>query len=259
MIFNWKGKEEEYPESIISINNVVIENVANFVYLGSVISHSDPGTSVKELDRRIGMAHGKFAEMKKVLCNYHLKLSIRMKFFNTYIRSRLCYCCETWTLTKNQYERMERVHMQFLRRMVRGGMSRKSSRDQIKKAKEAKKDGVEDEELIYINWAWKHTNEDILNICHAETLQEFIMKQNLRWVAHVVRASNECLTKRLMFVDEKFTKVGYHHKTVYENVVKSQNDRGLSVETFLKNCMKRKLNVGQPVGQAGALGAEVAQ
>ena len=62
-----------------------------------------------------------------------------------------------------------------------------------------------------------------------------------------------------MFVDEKFTKVGYHHKTVYENVVKSQNDRGLSVETFLKNCMKRKLNVGQPAGQAGALGAEVAQ
>ena len=43
-----------------------------------MISYSDPGTSEKELDRRIGMAHGKFAEMKKVLCNYHLKLSIRM-------------------------------------------------------------------------------------------------------------------------------------------------------------------------------------
>ena len=66
--------------------------------------------------------------------------------------------------------------------------------------------------------------------------------------------------KRLMFVDEKFTKVGYyHHKTVYENVVKAQNDRGLSVETLLKNCMKRKLNDGQPAGQAGALGAEVVQ
>ena len=102
------------------------------------------------------MAHGKLAEMKKVVCNYHLNLSIKMKFFNTYIRSRLCYCCEKWILTKNQYERMEKVHIQFL---VRGGMSRKSSH-QIKKAKEAKKDWVEDEELIYINWAWKHTNED---------------------------------------------------------------------------------------------------
>ena len=258
MIFNWKGEAEEYPESIISINNVPIENVANFVYLGSVISHSDPGTSEKELDRRIGMAHGKFAEMKKVLCNYHLKLSIRMKFYNTYIRSRLSYCCETWTLTKTQYERMERVHMQFLRRLVRGGMSRKSSRDEIKKAKEAMKDGVEDEEITNINWAWKYSNEDILNICHAESLQDFIEKQNVRWVAHIVRASNECLTKRLMFVDEKFSKVGYHHKTVYERVVKLQYDRGLSEETFLKNCTKRKTIVGQPAGQAGASGAEVA-
>ncbi len=45
--------------------------------------HSEPGASEKELDRRIGMAHGKFAEMKKVL--YRLNLKIRMKFFNTYI------------------------------------------------------------------------------------------------------------------------------------------------------------------------------
>ena len=58
---------------------------------------------------------------------------------------------------------------------------------------------------------------------------------------------------------ENFTKVEYHHKTVYENVVKSQQDHGLSVETFLKNCMKRKLDVGQPSGKAGALGAEMAQ
>ena len=58
---------------------------------------------------------------------------------------------------------------------------------------------------------------------------------------------------------EKSTKVEYHHKTVYENVIKSQQDHGLSVETFLKNSMKRKLDVGQPSGQDGPLGAEMAQ
>ena len=46
---------------------------------------------------------------------------------------------------------------------------------------------------------------------------------------------------------------------MYENVVKSHNDCGFSVETFLKNCKKRKLDVDQPAGQAGALGAEVTQ
>ena len=60
----------------------------------------------------------------------------------------------------------------------------------------------------------------------------------------MVRASNACLTKRLMFVDEKYTKVGYHHKTVYEKVIKSQEDQGISAESFLRNCMKRKTIVG---------------
>ena len=240
MIFNWKGDESQYPETIITINNIAIENVKQFVYLGSSISYSEPGTSDKELDRRIGMAHSKFAEMKKVLCNYHLKLHIRMKYYNTYIRMRLCYCCETWTLTQKQYQRIEKVHLQFLRRLVRGGMARKSSRDEIEKAKEALKQGV-DGEQTEINWAWKHTNENILNMCHTETIQQYIEKQNIRWVAHVVRSSNACLTKRLMFEDEKHTKVGRHHKTVYETVIKSQEDQGVSAETFLKNCIKRKI------------------
>ncbi len=63
----------------------------------------------------------------------------------------------------------------------------------------------------------------------------------------MVRASNECITKRLMFVGEKYTKFGYHHKIVYERVTKSQQDQGLSVETFLWNCMKKKNVVGQSV------------
>ena len=94
-----------------------------------------------------------------------------MNFYNNYVRSKVCYFCETWTLTKTQYERMERV--QLVQRMVRGGMLRKLFRDEIKKAKKAMKDGVEDEEF-------KHTNEDLLNICHAEALQDFIEKQNVR-------------------------------------------------------------------------------
>ncbi len=63
----------------------------------------------------------------------------------------------------------------------------------------------------------------------------------------MVRASNECITKRLMFVHEKDTKVVYHHKTVYERVTELQQDQGLSVETFLRNCMKKKNVVGQSV------------
>jgi hypothetical protein len=174
------------------------------VYLGATITYNEPGTATKELDRRIGLAHGKFAELKKVLCNYHLRLNIRMKYYNTYVRSRLGYCCETWTLTRKQYERMEAIHVRFLRRMVRGGMSRVTSKDDIETAKKEKT-------TENINWAWKLNNSKIYDITKSTPLQEYIQMQNTKWVAHIVRATNDTLTKRLMFVDEKFTKQGNHY------------------------------------------------
>ena len=146
MILNYQGKDEDYPSVVVHMDGKPIENVKNFVYLGTIITFNEPGTSDKELDRRIGLAHGKFTELKKLLCNYHLALSIRMKFYDTYVRSRLCYCCETWTLTSTQYSRIDRVHMGFLRRMVRGGMSRLTSKEEIERAR---KEGTAEN----INWA----------------------------------------------------------------------------------------------------------
>ena len=67
-----------------------------------------------------------------------------------------------------------------------------SSRHEIKNVKETLDGGNNEEQMI--NWAWKHTNAKILTICQTEKLQEYIENQNARWVAHVVRASNECLT-----------------------------------------------------------------
>ncbi len=58
-----------------------------------------------------------------------------------------------------QFERIENVHMHVLRRMVRDGMSKKSSLDEIKKAKEAMNGGKEEEEMIRINWGCKHTKK----------------------------------------------------------------------------------------------------
>ena len=101
MIMNFKG--DSYPESILSINGIAIDNVKEFKYLGSTVTYNEPGTSTIELDQRIGMATGKFAQMKKILYNYHLKLPVRMRFYDVYVRSRLIYCCEMWTLMRKQY------------------------------------------------------------------------------------------------------------------------------------------------------------
>ena len=193
-----------------------------------------PGTSDKELNRRIGMANSKFSSLKKLLCNYHINLSIRIRFYEVYIRSRLCYCCETWTLTNKQLNHIESAHIQLLRRMTRGGMERISSKQDIKAAKN-------DEEMV-INWAWKRSNEQIIAISKTVSLKYYISKQNLKWVSHICRAPNESLTKKLMFTDEKFVKAGRRPKTVFENVLEYQTEiKHKSPETFLRECFERKI------------------
>ena len=115
--------------------------------------------------------------------------------------------------------------------MIRCGMLRRSSKDDIEKGEERRTENVD--------YAWNMNNEKVYSITKSSTIQDYIQMQNTKWVAHVTRGSNDTLTKRLMFVDEKFTKRGSHHRTVFENVTAAEEGKGKSVETFLRECMAR--------------------
>ena len=239
MIMNFQGVT--YPESIITINNAAIENVENFVYLGSLINNNHPGIDDHEIGRRIGMAVSKFASMKAVLCNYKLKLNIRVRFYEVYVRTRLTYCSEIWSLTQAQMNHIEASHIKFIRKLVRGGMARISSRKEIKDAKEKAKNG-DSSDLENINWAYRHTNKQIMSIVKTPKLCEYINKQNHRWVAHICRQDNHAVTKQLMFPDEISTRIGGRPNTVLENVLKYQYDvKFKSPEVFFRECYDRKI------------------
>ena len=38
----------------------------------------------------------KFAELENLLTNFKIKLKTRMVFYNTYVKSRMTYACQTW-------------------------------------------------------------------------------------------------------------------------------------------------------------------
>lgn len=101
-----------------------------------------------------------------------------------------------------------------------------SSNEEIEQAKKERT-------IEHINWAWKLKNIKINEITKSTTIQSYIKDQNTRWVGHIARASNDTLTKRVMFVDEKFTKRGHHHRTVLDNVVADEEQNERTLETFL--------------------------
>ena len=61
-----------YPESIIIINSVDIENVTLFKYVVVCVSHDQIHIGCDEIDNRINSAHNSFSEHRKILTNTHI-------------------------------------------------------------------------------------------------------------------------------------------------------------------------------------------
>ena len=67
MIFNYKYINENlstYPITMSNLNNVSIENVKTFRYLGDEIKYDEPSTGDAEVGLRIDVAEKKFFEQR---------------------------------------------------------------------------------------------------------------------------------------------------------------------------------------------------
>ena len=101
MILNFQGLENDYPTTISSINDVALDNVKVFKYLGSNIKYNEENTGDSELEFRIDTAQAKLYELGKMF-NYRIYLPTRIKLLNALVRSRLVYSCQTWSVTQTQ-------------------------------------------------------------------------------------------------------------------------------------------------------------
>ena len=185
MIFNYDKNEEEYPDVICNLEGGRIDNVKIFQYLGSNINYNESLTGDGEVNQRIESAESMYYQYAKKLMNHHVHLVTRVKIFNSLIRSRLTYGCQTWTLNSTQLSRLSSFHCGLLRRMVRGGFKRQENR-----------------------MAFKFTNEAILEMCKTENIESFIARQQRSFLAHIVRREDSSLMKQLTFNDDVVRKRG---------------------------------------------------
>ena len=76
------------------------KNVKTFRYLGDEVKFDEPSTGDAEIDLRINIAQGKVYEIIKKLTNFKIHLSTRVMIFNSLVRSRLTYSCQTWYVSE---------------------------------------------------------------------------------------------------------------------------------------------------------------
>ena len=166
---------------------------------------------------------------------------MRKRFFEAFVRARLTYACQTWSLTKAQMAKIESAHTSMLRSMVRNGHRRRnevtlsSAQRKLPKATQARLKA----ELGY-DPALKYNNDQIRAFCNSETIQSYIETQQRKFAAHIARMPNSRHVKQLAFNGDKFHKGGNNVVPLMDSAVKIS---GLPRDQFLRAARNREFQV----------------
>ena len=94
----------------------LVDVVEVFPYLGSRVT-SD-GSSLIEIDRRLGVAWGVVGSLKRVWRSRYLSRRTKVEVFKRLVLPSLLYGCETWTLTAKLRARLDSFGTINLRRIL---------------------------------------------------------------------------------------------------------------------------------------------
>ena len=163
----------------VIVDDNVLENVSEFCYLGhNIFNNDDDFTSL-----RIERATAKFNELSNILRDQDINLSIRRKFLEACVRSRLTYATQSWRPSEDQIKKLESCWFGFLRRMIKGGFRRKPAENDDQP-----------------NFSFVYTNIEVEKIVKSKPLRDFMDAQYLRYIAHVCRRDNNNLSKLSLFL-----------------------------------------------------------
>ena len=227
LIINYDGDPENYPKSIITIDQINIKNTDIFKYLGVKIDHDDYKTGENEIKYRINLANAKFREMKHVFTNYTIKLGTRLMFYNAFCRSRLTHCCSCWVVTEKQKKNVERCQVKHLRSMMKGGWERKGG------------PRVLEDEIGY-NYAYVFNKKKLYGVSKIEPVLDFVDSQRAKWIAHVIRYDNDRMAKQTMFEVSQFSRTG-RTSSILDELLKETRRYDLSDDVVYKACVNREL------------------
>jgi len=87
------------------LKEMEIEEVGSFIYLGSVVSES--GGTEEDVAGRIKKANSVFVQLYPVWRNLNMLKEVKIRIFNTNVKSVLLYACETWKATNQITRRLQ--------------------------------------------------------------------------------------------------------------------------------------------------------
>jgi len=88
----------------VASENVKLEQVKEFTYLGAVITKD--GSCEKDMRHRIGRACAIFGRLNKMWRDKHVTIQTKINLHETFVISVLLYGAECWTVKKVDEQRI---------------------------------------------------------------------------------------------------------------------------------------------------------
>ena len=139
----------------VKIEGEPLEEVQDFKYLGSFIS-SD-GNIDKEVAARIGLAAHAFKSLSNVWKSKTLSTKIKLRIYQSNVRSTLLYAAETWRTNKRIESKLRGFEGRCLRRILK------------------------------VRWEERVSNQEIWRRTNINNIVLEVKKRRWTWLGHVLR------------------------------------------------------------------------
>ena len=159
--------QEDIKEGL-KIKGRIIENITEFVYLGSLLTWDNDCN--KEIKRKIARATGAMAGFKTIWKSKHISTETKINIVRTCVLSVLLYACETWTLRRKDRVSLLTFEMKCYRR------------------------------ILHIRWQQRITNVEVRRrVGNTKNIVQIIMERKLSLFGHICRMEDNRLVKGVVF------------------------------------------------------------
>ena len=159
-------------EEPVTINNTALEEVDEFVYLGSKVTSDGNSEKDVHVDSRISKARGAFAALHSVWISAHIKRPTKLRIFKSNVFAVL-YGSESLKVTHFISNKLDFFQRRCLRRILR------------------------------IFWPSTISNTELHQITETTPLSVEIKRRRWRWIGHVNRMEETAIPK----VDLRWTQL----------------------------------------------------
>jgi len=118
---------------------------------------SENGGKEEDVASRIKKANGVFVQLFPVWRDHNILKRVKIRIFNTNVKSVLLYACKTWK-TGNQISRRKQI---FVNKCLR--------------------------RIMNIKWTDKITNEELWRITKQKPTENQIKRRKWNWIGHTLR------------------------------------------------------------------------